>query len=262
MTIQQIQRPVSTGNRSNPSTIEPIIYFARVQLFAMIRNYKTLLIGILTPLFMITLFWLTGRGSEDANLVAMMFPVIVSFGVMLGGANTAVRAVNWREQKLFQRLAVTPVPVGHLMLGDAAAQVVTSFMQGIATLLFGTLVLGIAIELAGLLLTLLVLVLAGACFIAYGLLIATFVNRAEVANPVYIFTLMPLFFLGGGLPGIELPTALQLVGCWSPVGVTNELVLPLLFNGQVAEGAWLNIVVLLGYTVVFNLITAVKFRWE
>lgn len=93
-----------------------------------------------------------------------------------------VQQPSLREQKLFQRLAVPPAPVGQLMLGDAAAQVVTSLMQGIATLLFGTLVLGIAIELAGPLLTLLVLVLAEACFIAYVLVIASFVNRAEVAN--------------------------------------------------------------------------------
>lgn len=256
MTTQSVQ-PVSTF-----AQIGPIAYFARTQLFAMLRNYKALLIAILTPLFMLTIFWLTSRGTEDANVAAMMFPVIVSFGVMLGGANTAVRAVNWRQQRLFQRLAVTPVPVGHLMLGDAAAQVVTSLIQGVATLLFGTLVLGFVIQISGLLLALLVLVLAGACFIGYGLVIATFTSRAEVASPVYIFTLMPLFFLGGGLPGIELPTVLQWIGRWSPVGVTNELVLPLLFNGQVPAGALLNVLALLGYTAVFSLITAAKFRWE
>lgn len=242
--------------------LDPILYFAWVQLLAMLRNYKTLLIGILTPVFMLAIFWLTGRAGDEAGVLDLMFPVIVSFGVMLGGANTAVRAVNWRQQRVFQRLAVTPVPVGQLMLGDAAAQTITSLLQGVVTLLFGVLVLGFSIEIAGVLLALLVLVLAGACFIAYGLVIASFVNRAEVANPVYIFTLMPLFFLGGGLPGLPLPAALQTIGRWSPVGVTNELVLPLLTNGQAPEGALLNLLALLGYTAVFSLMVSWKFRWE
>lgn len=253
---------MTTQTITRLNTISPIIYFARTQLLAMLRNYKALLIGTLTPVFMLSLFWFTGRGSDDAGVVAMMFPVIVSFGVMLGGSNTAVRAVNWRQQKLFQRLAVTPVPLGQLILGDAAAQTVTSLLQGIATLLFGTLVLGFVIEGAGLLLTLLVLLLAGACFIAFGLVIASFVNKAEVANPIYIFSLLPLFFLGGGLPGIALPTALQWIGQWSPVGVTNALVLPLLVEGQVPAGALLKVLALVGYTAVFSLITSIKFRWE
>jgi ABC-2 type transport system permease protein len=244
------------------NSVSPILYFARTQLLAMLRNVKTLLIGILTPVFMLSIFWFTARGSDDAGVLAMMFPVIVCFGVMLGGSNTAVRAVNWRQQNVFQRLAVTPVPVGQLMLGDAAAQTLTSLLQGIVTLLFGTLVLGYTIDAAGLLLTLLVLLLAGACFIAFGLVIASFVNRAEVANPIYIFTLMPLFFLGGGLPGIALPTVLQWIGQWSPVGVTNALVLPLLRDGQVPEGALVRILALVGYTAVFSLITSLKFRWE
>lgn len=253
---------MTTQTISRFNTVSPIVYFARTQLLAMLRNVKTLLIGILTPIFMLTIFWFTARGTEGAETIGLMFPVIVSLSVMLWGSNTAVRAVNWRQQNLFQRLAVTPVPVGQLMLGDAAAQTLTSLIQGIVTLLFGTLVLGYAIEPTGLLLTLLVLLLAGACFIAFGLVIASFVNRAEVANPIYMFTLLPLFFLGGGLPGIPLPTVLQWIGDWSPVGVTNALVLPLLFEGQVPEGALLKVLALVGYTAVFSLITTLKFRWE
>ena len=256
MTTQTIQ------TRSTFATLNPVLYFARTQLLAMLRNYKGLLIAVLTPVFMLTIFWLTARGADENGILDLMFPAIVGFGVMLGGANTAVRAINWRQQRVFQRLAVTPVPLGQLILGDAAAQTVASLLQGVVTLLFGTLVLGFAIEIGGTLLAILVLLLAGACFIAYGLVIASFVNRAEVANPLYIFTLMPLFFLGGGMPGIAFPTILEWIGQWSPVGVTNRLVLELIATGQVPEGAWLNVLVLLGYTAVFSLIVILKFRWE
>ncbi len=78
----------------------------------------------MTPVFMLTLFWLLAGSPEEGefNMIAFMFPAIVGFGVMFSGGGQATRLLNWREQGVFQRLAATPVPLGNLVIGAALAQ--------------------------------------------------------------------------------------------------------------------------------------------
>ena len=64
-------------------------------------------------------------------------------------------------------------------------------------LLLGVGLMGMVVNLQGALLALGVMVLAGATFIAFGSLIATFTSKADVAGYVFFFTLMPFFFVSG-----------------------------------------------------------------
>ena len=51
----------------------------------------------------------------------------------------------------------------------------------------------------GAVIAVLIMALGGACFIALGSLIATFAPKADVANQVYTFTILPMFCVVGGL---------------------------------------------------------------
>lgn len=114
----------------------------------------------------------------------------------------------------------------------------------------------------GTVITLLILALGAACFLTYGSLIAAFTKTGETANSIFIFSLLPMFFIGGGFPPGLLPAQVESIGAWLPVGLINKLILPLLtqkeFHPQTAV-SWL---ALLGYTGLFTLAAARFFKTE
>lgn len=240
----------------------PILAFATAQTYANIKNKRVISV-LLTPIFMLSLFWFIGRGNSDGELVAqMMFPAIIGFSVMMSGGIQAMRLISWRQQGIFQRLAVTPVPLGQLVLGDVLAQVLLALFQGLMTLLFGVLVLGLPVNWLGTAVALLILTLSAACFLAYGSLIAAFINQAETANSIFIFTLLPMFFAGGGFPASILPETISKVGAWLPVGLTNKTIMPLLVQGEFHAETAVSLLALLAYTIIFGFLAAKFFKTE
>ena len=239
------------------STLIPTLHFTRALLKGNLRDRRALITTLFTPIFMLTIFWLLSGSPEDGDfdLIAFMFPAIVGFGVMFSGAGQALRLLNWREQEVFQRLAATPVPLGNLVMGAALAQTILGTIQGIFILLFGVLVIQIPVNILGTVLTVLVLALGSACFIAFGSLIASLAPKAETANTIYTFSILPMFFFGGGFPPEVLPAFIQKVSPWLPTAMFTELVRPLLSTGALVQG-------LAGYTVIFSVLAAKRFRWE
>jgi ABC-type multidrug transport system permease subunit len=77
---------------------------------------------------------------------------------------------------------------------------------------------------------------------------ATFASKADIANQVYTFTILPAF--------------IQKISPWLPTTMFTELIRPLLENGTLAQGSWVNLVGLVGMTLAFSLLAARRFRWE
>lgn len=259
----------SNSNRypfvSNPFNLarSPIFQFMKAQLRASRNNYRAVLGTILMPLIVLFFLWLPMHNSENGMAVLQgLFYGLVTFGVILGGNNFAMRLVTWRQMGIFRRLACTPAPLSHIIAGSALAQIVISLTQGVLVLIFGVLVFNMEANWFGLGGALAVLLLCAACFIAYASVIATFTRSAETANVVFILTLLPMFFLSGGMPPGVLPDWLQNAAKWSPVGVTNTLIQPLLANGRFPDQALLYIAILAGFTVGLSVIVFKKFRWQ
>lgn len=253
---------MTTLTRTNP--LLPIFQFAGAVIQASLNDVRGLVISLFTPLFMLVLFWLVGRSSApgDPDLAAFIFPSIVGLAVMLGGQTAAMRIVNWREQGVFQRLAVTPTPLGHLVLGVGLAQAAVSVAQGVLVLLFGALVLGMEINGAGAVAAVAVLSLGVLAFIAFGILVASLSRKPDIASSLFIFTLLPMFFLGGGFPPEILPAFLRTVSPWLPTTMLNGLLNPLLNGGSLPPAPWWPVLGLIAYTLLFALIAARRMRWE
>jgi ABC-2 type transport system permease protein len=245
-------------------SLRPIVQFASALIRAALNDLRAFAITLLTPLFMLVLFWVVGRPEApgDADLVAFIFPAIVSLTVMLGGQTAAMRIVNWRAQGVFQRLAATPTPLGHLLIGLGLAQALVSVAQAATVMQFGRLVLGIGVNGPGAVTAMLVLAFGVLAFIAIGILIASLVSKPEVASAVYMFTLLPMFFLGGGFPPRFLPPFLQTISPYLPTTMLNAFIGPLLANGAMPAEPWWPVLGLAAYTVGLSALAAWKFRWE
>jgi ABC-type multidrug transport system permease subunit len=253
---------------SNPQNLQnnllPTLHFAGALLKGNWRDRRGLVTALFSPLLILMLFWLlTGQTDEsEFDLLGFMFPAIVGFGVMFSGGAQATRLLNWREQGVFQRLAATPVPLGHLVLGATLAQTILGMLQGILILLFGVLVIRIPVNFLGALATIFVLALGGACFIALGSLIATFADKADAANNIYTFSILPMFFLGGGFPPEILPAFVQKISPWLPTSMFTELIRPLLLTGVLPQDSWVNFLGLTILTILFATIAARRFQWK
>ena len=241
-----------------------VFQFSGYLIRAGLNDLRTFAVTLFTPLFMLVLFWVLGRPAEpgDPDLVAFIFPAIIGLTVMLGGQTAALRIVNWREQGVFQRLLATPASLGQLVLGIGAAQMAVSVMQAVSVMAFGVLVLGLAVNGGGAAVAVLVLALGVAVFITFGMLIASLANKADVASSAFMFTLLPMFFLGGGFPPEILPDFLRALSPWLPTTMLNSLLSPMLTSGTLPAEAWQHIAGLLTYTLLFGVLAAWRFRWE
>jgi ABC-2 type transport system permease protein len=229
---------------------------------ASLRNVKGLAATLGLPLFMLFAFWITTRGEspDGFDLMAYMFPAIVALGVMMTGLTQATRLASWRAQGVFQRLALTPIPLANLVLGAALFQIVTGIVQGIAILLLGS-ILGMPVSWDGALLILSVSALAAAAFIAFGSMVASLIRRADIAGYVFFATFMPLFFLSS-FPAEMLPQALNAVIPWLPTAMAIELIGSLFVTGDLPDDAPFFVAGLLAYGLVFAAVAATRFRWE
>jgi len=239
-------------------------HFAGVLLRADLKNTRAFVLALFQYVFILALIWLTTRGSRNGeiDLMVVMFPVYASLAVLFSGQAIAMRLVVWRQQGVFQRLACTPVPLGYLVLGAGLTQVIVSLIQTIGVLLFGVLVLRIPINFIGTLAAIGSLGLGAVCFTAYGTVIASFARRAELASMLFFFTLLPLFFLDGGLPEGILPPFVKVISPWLPTTQLAELTGPLMRSGTLPDTVAFPVLVLLTYTLVFAVITVKTFRWE
>lgn len=243
---------MTTITHNAPSfSLQPILAFARAQLIGQIRNWRSTVPTLFTPLLLLVLFTLTG--DEDAP---GLVPFVVGFAVMFSGQTLAQILITWRNNQVFTRLAATPTPTSHLLIGTVLTQVVIFVLQSLLVLILGLFLNNLRIDLLSVLGIVLVLILGCMTFLSFGALIAAFVKKVETASIVYTFVLLPAIFIGGSI--FEIPGFVDL-GRYLPPTLLTDLLNPLFGFGEVQD-AVLRAAFLLGYSVVFTAIAARFFR--
>jgi ABC-2 type transport system permease protein len=250
--------PWGAERRARPcSDLAAAGYFARRLLLADLRNVVVLAITLFSPLLVLVLFRLIGTARD----LAFLFPAMVGFSVMLFGGWPAQRIALWHQQGVFERLACAPVPPGFLVLAVGLVQVAVSVAQAFVLVAVGTVGLDLAVDPRGLVLALPVLAVGAACFIAYGSLIACLTRRPEIVNVVYMFTVVPMAFLGNTvLPSAKLPPVLDGLRPWLPTALLAHLVGPTMQTGSLPGDAGAALVPLVAYTALFALAAVRMFR--
>ncbi len=262
-TAFQINENEMTSKTTPP--LHPVLSFARANLKGSLKNRMMMIVALVTPIMLLLVFWLLTRASsnESFDMMAFIFPGIVALTVIQAGGMHATNVVNWREQGVFRRLACTPVPLWQLVLGRSLSQLVLSLIQAALVVIVGLLLLQLSVSGIGLLFSFVILCLASACFIALGAVIAGLSPNAVVANSVYVFSVLPLLFLGDSMMPAELfPPVLQKIGSFLPTSMVTTLIRPLMNAGALPDNPWFPIVGLTLYTILFVAVSAKLFRWQ
>ncbi len=254
----------STETRNfSGGTLRPTLQFSTTLLYANLRNWKTVIITLGMPILMLLGFWLPtlGGDEESLELMSIMFPAIILLSVIMPGLTQATRLTRWREQEIFQRFALTPVPLANLMIGAALAQIVIGVGQGLVTLLFGIVIVGLDLTWQSVLLVLCFMILAAAAFIAFGSFVAALNRKSDIAGYVFFFAIMPLIFLAS-FPPEMMPESVNAIIPWLPTAMAIELIGPLFLFNQLTSDALFAGLGLLLYTAIFAAISARRFRLE
>ena len=187
-------------------------------------------------------------------------PIIMVLGLtMLTLLGLPGPLVSYRELGVLRRLSITPVPPSWLL----AAQVAVQLGVALAGLLIVNLVSVTAFgaadpkSVAGLALSCL---LAIAGLFALGLLIAAVAPTSASVSAIGRLALIPLmFFAGLWLPRALMPTILQDISNYTPLGAAVEAIQDSMQTGFPSARPLL---VLVAYTVVFSIAARRFFRWD
>jgi len=240
------------------------VRFAIALLRASLTDWQSSLISLCVPLLLLLIFRMVERPPAPGEIrqLNLVFPTVVGLTAMLGGQAVMTRLITWRQQGVFQRLACAPTPLGMLVVGAGLAQTAISMAQAVLVIAFGGLMMGLPVDASGALAATGILLLCAVCFVAYGMVIASLSSKAETGGAVYMFTLLPMYFLGSGLFNSTLPPFLKAVAMWLPTAMGNTLVSPLMMNGAAPAGSVKPVSGLLIYTIAFAALAAWRFRWE
>ncbi len=166
---------------------------------------------------------------------------------------------TYREQGILRRLSTTPVPSSWVL----AAQIVINLCLAVLAM-FIIVVVGIAAfdehapnNIGGFLLA---VVLTVAALFALGLILATVAKTTQGAYTMGMAVFFPLiFFAGLWLPRATLPSVLQQISNYTPLGAAVEAIQNSM-TGTFPPAAPL--LTLGAYMVVFAFLAVRYFRWE
>jgi len=166
-----------------------------------------------------------------------------------------------RQKGTLRRLLTTPTRKTTYLFGTILGQVLTALLQLAILILFSALVL--KVQWGNLLALTLVLVAFTICASALGTMVGTFVKSEGQANGISILIGMVMAMMGGCWYPIELfPQAVRTAAKVLPTTWAMQGTLDVALRGQPVSGITLEVLVLLGFALVFFVIGVWQFKYE
>ncbi len=166
-----------------------------------------------------------------------------------------------RQKGTLRRLLTTPTRKTTYLFGTILGQVLTALLQLAILILFSALVL--KVHWGNLVALALVLVAFTICASALGTMVGTFVKSEGQANGISILIGMVMAMMGGCWYPIELfPQAVRTAAKVLPTTWAMQGTLDVALRGQPVSGITLEVLVLLGFALVFYVIGVWRFKYE
>jgi ABC-2 type transport system permease protein len=202
---------------------------------------------------------------ELGQIAAVGFTVMFVF---LAAQNTAQSIFDEKRVGTFRRLMIAPINNYGLLVGKllpnfilTLVQVVVMFTVGVLLLpLFGVTPLDLSSDPLGLLLASLAIAL---CSTSLGILIAAIAKtQGQVGGISNIFLWIAALIGGSMIPSFFLPDLVNSIARFVPHYWANQAYFGLILRGEALAEVWIDILVLLGFTLVFFVVGAWRFDFE
>jgi ABC-2 type transport system permease protein len=198
--------------------------------------------------------------SGSGNYIQFLAPGVIAMSVLMTAMFAGIEVIWDRQFGFLKETLVAPVSRFSIMVGRTLGGATISVFPGIVvflvSLLAGFRPASIPMLFVGLLLTLLL----GICFTAFGTAIASRMRDMQAFPLIINFIIMPLFFLSGALFPLDgSPSALKVIAFVNPLayGVDG---LRTALTGISYFGIWIDFGVLLAVALVLFLVGAWSFN--
>jgi len=191
--------------------------------------------------------------------IATYLPTVLSMAIgTLAVLSLPVTFATFRDKGVLRRLSTTPMRPQALIVTHLTINVVTTLVGVALALVVAQLAFGlVAPEQLGV--VLLAFVLGMLAMFSVGMLLSALVSKPSTANAVGSLIYFPMLFLAGlWTPGPIMPDVVRQIGQFTPMGATAQA----MDAGWFGEGfPLLQVVVMVGWTVVLLPLAARLFRW-
>jgi len=170
------------------------------------------------------------RVSGGVDYQQFLFPGILAMSVLTSALMSAISIVWDREFGFLREMLVAPVSRGALVLGKALGGGSVAVAQGII-LVVAAPIIGVDLTVGHFALMLLLMLLMAFSLVAFGIVVASRMERMESFQMVMALVLQPMLFLSGAIfPLKQLPSWLGVVTRLNPatyaVDPIRRVVLP------------------------------------
>ncbi len=190
-------------------------------------------------------------------LVPAILGMTIMMSCMMGmGATIA----GERETGELARLFMTPTSVATVIGGKIAAKLLIELVRALILIFMAILLFHVSIK-GGVLQTFIVLVFGALCFVGFGIMLSARTQTQEDYAQVVMPFSMPMMFVSGVFYPIEtMPWILQKFAYIFPLTYLNDAMRGIMLKGQSLGDVWFDLLILLGYTIVFFIIGVKRFN--
>ena len=190
-------------------------------------------------------------------LVPAVLGMTVMMSCMMGmGATIA----GERETGELARLFMTPTSVSTVIGGKIASKLLIELLRALILIAMAILLFNVSIK-GGILQTFIVLVIGALCFVGFGIMLSARTQTQEDYAQIVMPFSMPMMFVSGVFYPIEtMPWIFQKLAYLFPLTYLNDAMRGIMLKGQTLGDVWLDLVILLGFTVLFFIIGVKRFN--
>ncbi|MCX5975620.1 MAG: ABC transporter permease [Coprothermobacterota bacterium] len=200
-------------------------------------------------------------GGADFTTVSYLAPAFVSFFIFFFVfLLSAVSFLRERSRGTIERLLVSPLGRGEIVLGYALGFLLFALVQSAIILLFSIYVLGIH-YLGSLWLVYLVNFLVILSSVGLGIFLSAFARNELQAVQFIPIVVIPQILLGGFFwPLQQMAPALRWIAQAMPMTYAIQALKAVMVRGQGLAAIWPQLLALLGFTILFFLLAALSVR--
>jgi ABC-2 type transport system permease protein len=201
--------------------------------------------------------------EPGSRYIDFLMPGLIGLNLMGGGLwGVGFVIVDMRVRRLLKRFLATPMRRRDFLLSILSARMV--FMLPEMVVLLGVGLVGFGVPIHGNLLTLLLIILAGAtAFAGLGLLVACRAQKTETVSGLMNLVMLPMWLLSGTFfSSKRFPEVAQPFIQALPLTQINDALREVMLEGaSLAEVAW-RLGILAAWTVVSFTLALKWFRWQ
>ena len=190
-------------------------------------------------------------------LVPAILGMTIMMSCMMGMGSTIA---GERETGELARLFMTPTSVSTVIGGKIAAKLLIELVRALILIFMAVILFNVSIK-GGFLQTFIVLVIGALCFVGFGIMLSARTSTQEDYAQISLPFSMPMMFVSGVFYPIEtMPWILQKLAYVFPLTYLNDAMRGIMLKGQTLADVWVDLAVLLGFTLLFFIIGVKRFN--